>query len=164
MDQRRSGSNTSQRTTNVLGSTQSRITRNPFLNYLRDFRKSNNQKLNMTELAKRAATRWRSMTQNEKSPYVQLSNQVPKTNYVTAKSKKIVMCETCKRKREKIKNRQYDKYFSTDSEEEEHLKQKICHKSRYDTTRRQREHETENGRTDHDKRRKTANSRNDDDH
>ncbi|KAJ8943237.1 hypothetical protein NQ318_009928 [Aromia moschata] len=54
-----------------------RITRNPFLNFMRDFRKSNNG-LKLTELTKRGAELWRKMNERQKSPYCQLAKQAPR--------------------------------------------------------------------------------------
>lgn len=55
-----------------------KLTRNPFLNFLRDFRKSNRHKYDVCELTKRGARLWRGMTDKEKSPYVNLSKRAPK--------------------------------------------------------------------------------------
>lgn len=55
-----------------------KVYRNPFLNFLRDFRKSHKNKLDVVEITKRAAQLWRIMNERERSPYINMSRQAPK--------------------------------------------------------------------------------------
>lgn len=55
-----------------------KVYRNPFLNFLRDFRKSHKHKLDVMEITKRAAQLWRIMNERERSPYINMSRQAPK--------------------------------------------------------------------------------------
>ncbi|KAJ8941577.1 hypothetical protein NQ314_010351 [Rhamnusium bicolor] len=88
-----------------------RVTRNPFLNFMRDFRKSNNG-LKLTELTKRGAELWRKMNDRQKSPYCQLARQAPKRR--------------SRRRRRRRKRRRRHNYtedtggFSSSDEEKKH--------------------------------------------
>lgn len=75
---RRSRSNSVKKCTHTFKS--GRITRNPFLNFLRDFRRSNGG-LKLTELTRRGAEIWRKMNDRQKSPYCHLARQAPKRRY-----------------------------------------------------------------------------------
>ncbi|XP_050305129.1 protamine [Anthonomus grandis grandis] len=57
-----------------LGQRTGRITRNPFLNFLRDMRK-NAQGMSPMELSMKGAEIWRGMTKSQKEPYCQLARQ-----------------------------------------------------------------------------------------
>ncbi|XP_030757182.1 protamine-like isoform X2 [Sitophilus oryzae] len=61
-------------------SKKGKITRNPFLNFLRDFRK-NNKGLKVTQLTKIGAKVWRNMNKREKSPYYRMAKEAPKKGY-----------------------------------------------------------------------------------
>lgn len=54
-----------------------RITRNPFLNFLRDMRK-NARGLSITQVASKGAELWRKMDEQQKQPYHQLARQARK--------------------------------------------------------------------------------------
>lgn len=54
-----------------------RITRNPFLNFLRDIRK-NAKGLSITEVASKGAEIWRKMDDRQKQPYLQLAKEARK--------------------------------------------------------------------------------------
>lgn len=56
---------------------RARLLRNPFLNYVRDFRKGNGN-LRATEIASRAAEKWRNMSSEEKSPYCEMARRAPR--------------------------------------------------------------------------------------
>lgn len=55
-----------------------KVHRNPFLNFLRDFRKSHKNKIDVVEITKRAAQLWRIMNERERSPYINMSRLAPK--------------------------------------------------------------------------------------
>lgn len=54
-----------------------RVTRNPFLNFMRDFRKTRCG-LKLTELTRKGAEVWRKMNNRQRSPYCHLARQAPK--------------------------------------------------------------------------------------
>lgn len=54
------------------------ITRNPFLNFLRDMRKAAHG-MSITELASRGAELWRKMNAHQKKPYCELAKQAART-------------------------------------------------------------------------------------
>ncbi|EFA02172.1 hypothetical protein TcasGA2_TC007828 [Tribolium castaneum] len=58
--------------------TRVRVFRNPFLNFISDFRKSNTS-LKSREVISRAAEQWRKMNPDEKSPYCELARSAPKS-------------------------------------------------------------------------------------
>lgn len=64
-----------------------KVFRNPFLNFLKDFRKSHRNKLDAVEITKRAAQLWRIMNEREKSPYINMSKQAPKRRRSTSSKK-----------------------------------------------------------------------------
>ncbi|ENN82475.1 hypothetical protein D910_09019 [Dendroctonus ponderosae] len=51
-----------------------RVTRNPFLNFLRDMRR-NTQGMSPIEVTQRGAEIWRNMTRAQKEPYCQMARQ-----------------------------------------------------------------------------------------
>ncbi|RZB39675.1 HMG box domain containing protein [Asbolus verrucosus] len=51
--------------------------RNPFLNFIREFRK-NNTGMKSSEVVSKAAEKWRNMNQSEKSPYCEQAKNAPK--------------------------------------------------------------------------------------
>lgn len=51
-----------------------RVTRNPFLNFLRDMRK-NTQGMSPIQVTRRGAEIWRNMTRAQKEPYCQMARQ-----------------------------------------------------------------------------------------
>ncbi|RZB39674.1 HMG box and/or DUF1074 domain containing protein [Asbolus verrucosus] len=53
------------------------IYRNPFLNFLQDFRKKNIG-LTSQEVMQKAAEMWRKMSENEKAPYYEMAKNAPK--------------------------------------------------------------------------------------
>lgn len=55
-----------------------KVYRNPFLNFLQDFRKSHRAKLDVVEITRRAAQLWRIMNERERSPYINMSRNAPK--------------------------------------------------------------------------------------
>lgn len=67
--------------------TQGKVYRNPFLNFLKDFRKSHKNKLDAVEVTKRAAQLWRIMNEREKSPYINMAKQAPKRKRSTSYKK-----------------------------------------------------------------------------
>lgn len=106
---------------NILRVAPSKALRNPFLNFMRDFRKSNKQKLNLTEMTKRGAQIWRSMSQREKSPYLQLSRQAPKKSIRRKKKSKRKKSRSRKSKKRRGKSsrrrrRHHDRFSDTDSD------------------------------------------------
>lgn len=54
------------------------ISRNPFFNFLSDFRKKN-KGLSPQELVYRAGEAWRNMTEAEKAPFREMAKRAPKT-------------------------------------------------------------------------------------
>ncbi|KAJ8954266.1 hypothetical protein NQ314_007141 [Rhamnusium bicolor] len=81
MDNRPSRSHVKNRTSKItvqkIPSGSGKVSRNPFINFLKDYRKSNKHALNVVELTKRGAQLWRGMNDKEKSPYISLSKQAP---------------------------------------------------------------------------------------
>ncbi|XP_050506473.1 uncharacterized protein LOC126884556 [Diabrotica virgifera virgifera] len=57
----------------------SKIFRNPFLNFMRDFRRSDKQNLTVTELIRRGAQIWRQMSEKDRAHYIAMSKNAPKT-------------------------------------------------------------------------------------
>ncbi|CAG9836448.1 unnamed protein product [Diabrotica balteata] len=57
----------------------SKIFRNPFLNFMRDFRKSHKKNLTVTELVRRGAQMWRQMDEKQRAHYIAMSKNAPKT-------------------------------------------------------------------------------------
>lgn len=75
-----------------------KVYRNPFLNFLQDFRKSHRAKLDVVEITRRAAQLWRIMNERERSPYINMSRNAPKRRQCArkvrtkkAKSKPVVL-------------------------------------------------------------------------
>jgi len=53
-----------------------KITRNPFFNFLRYFRKAS-RGLPMAQVTKNAAKQWRTMTERDRSPYHNMARKAP---------------------------------------------------------------------------------------
>uniref|UniRef100_A0A182VV28 HMG box domain-containing protein n=1 Tax=Anopheles minimus TaxID=112268 RepID=A0A182VV28_9DIPT len=70
-------------------------TRNPYLNFLRDFRQQNCH-LSVVEVVRQGAERWRQMSDDQKLPYVKIAFYTPM---------KRRMCLSCKRKMLRMKRR-----------------------------------------------------------
>lgn len=64
--------------TKTLLNNPKKFFRNPFLNFLRDFRKSHKNRLDMVEITRRGAQLWRLMNTREKSPYINQTKKAPK--------------------------------------------------------------------------------------
>lgn len=75
-----------------------RITRNPFLNFLRDMRR-NARGLSVTEVASKGAELWRKMDEQQKQPYHQLARQARKMAGRTRKSRRSRRRSPSRRKR-----------------------------------------------------------------
>ncbi|XP_044255101.1 HMG1/2-like protein [Tribolium madens] len=56
---------------------EGKTTRNPFLNFVQEFRK-NNRGIPAQEQVARAAEAWRKMSDNEKAPYYEMAKRAPK--------------------------------------------------------------------------------------
>ncbi|CAH0564045.1 unnamed protein product [Brassicogethes aeneus] len=54
-----------------------RITKNPYLNFMRDFRR-NHGGMNIIDLTKQGAEMWRNMTEKQKAPYFAQAKQAPR--------------------------------------------------------------------------------------
>ncbi|EFA02171.1 hypothetical protein TcasGA2_TC007827 [Tribolium castaneum] len=57
--------------------TRAKISRNPFINFIFDFWKSN-PTMNSREVFSRAGEKWRNMSPEEKSPYREMAKRAPK--------------------------------------------------------------------------------------
>lgn len=68
--------------------TKVRAFRNPFFNFLADFRRENSN-LKATQIASRGAERWRNMSKDEKTPYWEMAKKAPKTRRRARKQKHI---------------------------------------------------------------------------
>lgn len=75
------------------------ITRNPFLNFLRDMRKAARSGMTITELTARGGELWRKMSSKQKKPYCELARQAAKV----------------KRRKRRPRRRASERSFSTDS-------------------------------------------------
>lgn len=116
MEKRRSGSNISSKAAKKIP------LRNPFLNFLRDFRKSDNRSIvRYAEMVKKGSQLWRTMSDREKSPYIHISRQAPKKYSRKKMIKKQLLS---------IKKKKSSRYLLSDSKKKRLKKHSRRHRHR----------------------------------
>lgn len=159
MERRRSRSNASRKSIQMRRLTEGKISRNPFINFLAEFRR-NEKGIKPNEVMIRGAQLWRQMSASDKCHYYRLAKQAPPTVYKLRrkggrrkKSKRRRSRSTRKRGKSK-RRRHHDEYFtSTDDEGYRHHRQRRryhTHRNRSSRNEDKQEDHTDNVKNEPD--------------